>query len=1014
MIKLKWRKAGIVLVLCLFFIVILTAFTANATECASKWTLLYRNTNKEATWRSITHSSVRSVAVGDTGLVSTSTDGIHWYGGNSLGISHYGVAYGVVQGSGKYIAVGWDGYVRTSSNGINWSTDKRIIENILLDVCYDPDKQQFVAVGEKGGIAITKNGTTWDTYSIGDHEHPNDVVYGNGLYVASGGSGKVYTSTNGKSWSKIFVGNEHLFTAVYGKVNGIDTYVVAGNKGVLYTSNNGQSWSVRDSKSGGNNLWSGVYTGSKFVIVGEYNKGGISSAVITSNYGQYWVRGDSKASHQLLGLDYNPYFGIINARGVYGTLIYSECSGGPSPTGIDITSPSGGERWEIGSTHNITWSSSGAGTYVKLEYSTNNGSTWTVFDASSRNDGVRPWIVDVDNLSDQCKIKISSTSNPGIYDISEAFTITGADNVVITTPNGGETWAGGSTQNITWDINGTVGNLKIEYSCNNGASYHTIISSTDNDGTYTWNIPKTIDSNQCIIRLSEVGGMASDVSDNVFTITSPPEIGLDKNQLNFGYSLGNTAPGAQPLGVLNNGGGTINWTIAGDQTWLNFNPGSGAGATYVDVSVNPTNLGIGTYTATITVSDPNSSNLTHTAAVNLTVKRASNDQNPFGDFATPGDGVTVDGSIPVTGWVLDDIEVTSLKIYYNNSSFIGDAVFVEGARPDIEQAYPLYPQSSRAGWGYMMLTNALPDGAYKLSAIATDNAGHQVTLGEKNIIINNADAVKPFGAIDTPFQGGEASGSKYVNWGWALTPLPNTIPTDGSTISIWVDSVSLGKPYAYNIPNANVAALFPQYNNSNGPTGYLHIDTTQYLNGVHTIAWTVTDNAGNREGIGSRYFSIWNTNTSTSTGGTCGAAAQTTSMVKYGEPSEIPVDYSYPVRIKKGYNQHIKPQEIYPDKQGFINVESRELERIEIQLNPLTLPASKTQPSIFVGYLVVGDELRPLPIGSLIDSRRGVFSWQPGHGFFGCYEFVFIGKCKDGPLMKKKMYIKITPKFPMK
>jgi hypothetical protein len=77
----------------------------------------------------------------------------------------------------------------------------------------------------------------------------------------------------------------------------------------------------------------------------------------------------------------------------------------------------------------------------------------------------------------------------------------------------------------------------------------------------------------------------------------------------------------------------------------------------------------------------------------------------------------------VTGWVLDDTCVESVKIYRQvdkELSFIGDAIFVEGARPDVEQAYPDYPNNSRAGWGYMMLTNFLTDGQLVLKAIARD------------------------------------------------------------------------------------------------------------------------------------------------------------------------------------------------------------------------------------------------------------------------------------------------------
>jgi hypothetical protein len=36
------------------------------------------------------------------------------------------------------------------------------------------------------------------------------------------------------------------------------------------------------------------------------------------------------------------------------------------------------------------------------------------------------------------------------------------------------------------------------------------------------------------------------------------------------------------------------------------------------------------------------------------------------------------------------------------------------------------------------------------------------------------------------------------------------------------------------------------------------LDTTLLTNGVHTIAWGVVDDAGNGQGIGSRYFTVSN------------------------------------------------------------------------------------------------------------------------------------------------------------
>jgi hypothetical protein len=160
----------------------------------------------------------------------------------------------------------------------------------------------------------------------------------------------------------------------------------------------------------------------------------------------------------------------------------------------------------------------------------------------------------------------------------------------------------------------------------------------------------------------------------------------------------------------------------------------------------------------------------------------------------------------------------------------------------------------------MLLTNFLPNGGngtFTLQAVVTDISGHEVALGTKSITCDNANAVKPFGAIDTPVPGSTVSGSSYRNHGWVLTPMPNSIPTSGATISVLVDGVVLGSP-VYNIYRSDIASLFPGYANSDGAHAYFDIDTTQLSDGVHTLAWSVVDSAGNAEGIGSRYFVVRN------------------------------------------------------------------------------------------------------------------------------------------------------------
>jgi hypothetical protein len=54
----------------------------------------------------------------------------------------------------------------------------------------------------------------------------------------------------------------------------------------------------------------------------------------------------------------------------------------------------------------------------------------------------------------------------------------------ITSPNGDEDWQVNSQQTITWTSTGTVGNVRIEYSTNNGGNWTEITASTKNDGSF--------------------------------------------------------------------------------------------------------------------------------------------------------------------------------------------------------------------------------------------------------------------------------------------------------------------------------------------------------------------------------------------------------------------------------------------------------------------------------------------------------------------------------------------------
>ena len=239
---------------------------------------------------------------------------------------------------------------------------------------------------------------------------------------------------------------------------------------------------------------------------------------------------------------------------------------------------------------------------------------------------------------------------------------------------------------------------------------------------------------------------------------------------------------------------------------------------------------------------------------------------PFGTLDTPTNGNTVAGEVAVTGWGLDDEGVAGVDIYRSpvngegaNPVFVGSANFVRDARPDIAGAYPALPNKNRAGWGYMLLSNMLPNkgnGSFTLHAYGRDGEGQATLLGSKTVLIDNQNSKLPFGTIDTPAQGATISGI-FTNFGWTLTPLPGVIQPDGQTIEVYIDGVFRGHP-VYNVSRADIATLFPGLANSGGAVGHFTFDSRKLSNGTHTIAWVVRDSAGNAAGIGSRYFTVQN------------------------------------------------------------------------------------------------------------------------------------------------------------
>jgi hypothetical protein len=187
-----------------------------------------------------------------------------------------------------------------------------------------------------------------------------------------------------------------------------------------------------------------------------------------------------------------------------------------------ITSPIGGEAWEAGTTHNITWNGTAINS-VKIEFTSNNGTDWTTIANNLPGSGSYAWNLPNTN-STQCKIRVSDATDGVPSDVSGfAFTIKPISTLSVISPKAGDVYSAGSPVNIQWTSNG-IQNVKIEFTTNNGliqADWFSLIDNTPSNGNFitTFSIP----SNQYRIRISEaLTGSPMAYSDGVFTISPQP------------------------------------------------------------------------------------------------------------------------------------------------------------------------------------------------------------------------------------------------------------------------------------------------------------------------------------------------------------------------------------------------------------------------------------------------------------------------------------------------------------
>ncbi len=130
------------------------------------------------------------------------------------------------------------------------------------------------------------------------------------------------------------------------------------------------------------------------------------------------------------------------------------------------------------------------------------------------------------NLQFRLTARDNKMGGCGVCYAINTITVSSARPLIVTNPDAsGIIWAYGSTQTITWGVNGTdvapvsCDSVKILISYSSGSTYSVLLNSTPNDGSELITAPTLIASiATCRIKVESKGNIFYDISNNNFTI----------------------------------------------------------------------------------------------------------------------------------------------------------------------------------------------------------------------------------------------------------------------------------------------------------------------------------------------------------------------------------------------------------------------------------------------------------------------------------------------------------------
>jgi len=252
------------------------SFGLDTTQVNIAVSWMQRSSGTQNSLTSILWTGSQFVAIGGSGAIVTSPDGVTWTSRTS-GTTNFLTS--VAWTGTQLVAVGNAGTTLTSPDGVTWtarSSGVKVLFNSVIGT-----SSQLVVVGDGGTILTSPDGVTWTARTSGVNRDLNSVVWTGSRFIALSDTG-LLISANGINWSTASVVDSDLFGGGSYDLSSLvwtGTQLVILSEGNLLTSPDGVTWTEQFPEEPINFV---TWTGHQLAAIGEFDD------ILTSSDGVTW------------------------------------------------------------------------------------------------------------------------------------------------------------------------------------------------------------------------------------------------------------------------------------------------------------------------------------------------------------------------------------------------------------------------------------------------------------------------------------------------------------------------------------------------------------------------------------------------------------------------------------------------------------------------------------------------------------------------------------------------------